>query len=82
MDATKSLSYSQESPIEPRDTLTAFKFCGHFFESGEILLSFYGKAKRPDAKKSKCGTKVNLVCYCPSSYSTYMNLPTNGKSTH
>jgi hypothetical protein len=51
--ATRSLSYSQDMPTAPRDTLTDLTFLGTFFESGEMLLSFWGKAKRPDDKKSR-----------------------------
>lgn len=61
MDATKSLSYSQEKPMDPRLTLTAFTLTGTFLESGEMFHSFWGKEKRPEDKKSKWGIKVNFV---------------------
>ena len=82
IDATRSLSYSHDRPIDPRDTFTAVMFYGTLFDKGEMLLSFYGNAKRPDDKKSRRGINTNFGCYSESWNFDFMNLPTNGKSTH
>lgn len=79
IDATRSLSYSHAIPIDPRETFIGLTVCGTRFESGEILHSFCGNAKRPEDKKSKWGIKTNFGCY---SLLDFMNLPTSGKSTH
>lgn len=81
MDATRSLSYSQLTPIDPNETVTGFMFWGTFLDRGEILLGFYGKAKRPDERKSRWGINTNFDCYLGSSDFAFMNLPTKGKST-
>ena len=70
-----SLSYSQLIPIAPRETFTVGTPLGTYLDRGEILWSFYGKLKRPDEMKSRCGMKATLSFLLK-------NRPTSGKSTH
>lgn len=79
IEATRSLSYSHAMPMDPSETFTGVKFLGTLDDRGEILLSFYGKAKRPEDKKSRWGMNTNCGCYY---LVDLMNLPTRGKSTH
>ena len=62
MEATKSLSYSQEEPMAPRDTFTVFASFGHLLDKGEMLWSFWGKENLPEFKKSIWGMKIIFVC--------------------
>ena len=53
IEATRSLSYQQEAPIAPNDTVIVLKPLGTFFDSGEIFESFQGNLNFPEAIKSK-----------------------------
>ena len=83
MEATRSLSNSQDEPIYPRETIIDLLYFGTFFDNGEIFIWFYGKENLPDARKSSNGTKTIYFLLSFSFESDRgINFPINGNSTH